>query len=249
MSDSANLAVPGNNVRGNAAPAGARYLARVSFFDPPQLPPRPEPARQPWRGDDSDTVGAPVGIVEVVARNEDAAALVSGLVAFPSGFSLSVLTITRRGEAGPRHGPFGDDASEMFRFGIRFADGSKVTDFGDRFPPRFRSAGGPWLQQRGGGGGGRKYSQAYWCQPLPPSGPMTFVCEWVRYGIPQTEREIDAGIILSAVERAYPLWPDDVGLEEPHGYPGVGPNPGGFTSSAVSLASAEATEDNHDVKE
>ena len=42
-----------------------------------------------------------------------------------------------------------------------------------------------------------------------------FVVEWPSYGIEVTEAEIEAGAILSAAERAYPIWDEDVGRPEP----------------------------------
>jgi hypothetical protein len=64
-------------------------------------------------------------------------------------------------------------------------------------------------------GGGWHASQ--WVWPLPPPGPVAFVCEWPVAGIPESRAEIDAQVILDAASRAQvifsdddlPPWPDD----------------------------------------
>jgi len=203
----------------------------VSFFDlPPPPPAAPEPARQPWRGDSSDTVGGTTDLVLLLARNDKAAVLVSGVVAYPRGFSVNVVTFSRLFEPMGRRsgGPHGAAADEALRFGIRFADGSKVTNVASTYAPVPRPSDGRLLQPRGGGGGGRKFTSGFWCEPLPPPGPMAFVCEWPQFDIPVIQEEVDAGIILAAAERAYPVWPDDVGLPGPP--PPGGDRPSGFVA-------------------
>ena len=197
----------------------------MSFIEPPPSPPpgwrRPEPHREPWQGTSADTVGVPLSLVRVLARTDAIAVIVSGFVVYPAGISFNVVTVHRMtGPHPPQHpnGPRADwdaDGSRILRLGVRFADGSKVTNLDSMYGYRPRDPGERMLQQRGGGGGGRKFTTAFWCQPLPPPGPLALVCEWPLYGIPQTEESIDAALILSAAERAKPLWEDDVGLAEP----------------------------------
>jgi hypothetical protein len=45
--------------------------------------------------------------------------------------------------------------------------------------------------------------------PLPPAGPLAFVCEWPGRGIAESRMEPDARLILEAAGRAVTLWPDD----------------------------------------
>ena len=61
----------------------------------------------------------------------------------------------------------------------------------------------------GGGGGGRRYDMRYWVWPLPPPGPVAFVCEWPAFGIPESRAELDARLILDAAARAVESWPED----------------------------------------
>jgi hypothetical protein len=199
----------------------------MSFFDqpsmmPPGFAPSEEPHREPWTGTSSDTIGVVVPLVCLLARTEEVAVLVSGLVAYPTGFTFNVVSIGRLNpepgvssmSMGFPHELVGDRHEDVIRIGLRLADGSKVIAMG------FPGLGGrgdlqaPALQIRGGGGGGRKFTQSFTCEPLPPPGPLAFVCEWPRYQIGVTEHEIDAEVILAAARQAVPIWPDDVDLQE-----------------------------------
>ncbi len=48
-----------------------------------------------------------------------------------------------------------------------------------------------------------------WLWPLPPPGPLTFVCAWPAEGVEETHAQIDGAEILAASARAVELWPDD----------------------------------------
>jgi len=112
--------------------------------------------------------------------------------------------------------PFAD---ALLRFGVEFADGRKVTNL-DMYPfvPEDLSADQPVLVEGGGVGseGGRLGRGAFWdlelvVQPLPPPGPLTFVCAWPARGIPEVRAEIDAGLILGAAAAARPYFASRVG--------------------------------------
>jgi hypothetical protein len=99
---------------------------------------------------------------------------------------------------------------EFLRLGLRFGDGAVAVNLpgygwhgGDHEPQR------PLLMHNGGGGGGRRYDQTYWVWPLPPAGPLTFVCEWPALGIAETRVDLDAGLLHAAAARAATLWPED----------------------------------------
>jgi hypothetical protein len=183
-------------------------------------------------------------MVALLAHNADAAVIVSSVVAYPAGFSVSVVSITRRWDVRRHRPPLGAESSEMLRFGMRFADGSKVTNMEEPFgrwqPPGESRGQGRRLHRGGGGGGGRKFTSGYWCEPLPPPGPMAFVCEWPVHDIGVTEYEIDASLIIEAAERAYPIWPDDIGLPEPARQPGAGPRPWSVSRTSGVTTTAEA---------
>jgi hypothetical protein len=224
----------------------------VNFFDDPadQAPEfdEPEPHRVPWRGTSDDTTGVVVPLVRVLARTDDVAIIVGGLVAYPAGFDLTVITIARLlakyGIApNPRGYGFPDSAypaGAFLRFGLRFADGSKATHAGFGRGTRISGGGTRDLQPRGGGGGGRKYTSRYWCEPLPPPGSLGLVCEWPKYGIAETEDVISADLILAAAAQAKPIWPEDVGIPEPS--QSAGAYPGSAHTTTFTSAPSEGAE-------
>ena len=81
--------------------------------------------------------------------------------------------------------------------------------------PRRRQAGpdsepaGPVLYPFAGGGGPHSFVSRWWTWPLPPAGPLEFVCEWPAFGIAESRAGIDAQLILDAARRSVRLWPED----------------------------------------
>jgi hypothetical protein len=101
-------------------------------------------------------------------------------------------------------------ARRSFRFGMQLADGSKViSDHGGRRPDDDAEPEGPILRPFLGGGGPRSHFSRWWAWPLPPAGPLEFVCEWPTFGIAETRADIDAQLILDAAQRSIRLWPED----------------------------------------
>jgi hypothetical protein len=124
-----------------------RKTVRVTFFESTPSPPAfalSEPRRQRWRGRPDDTLGVPIAFSTVLARNDDAAVLVSGLVAYPSGFTISLVTISRLKPTNIRqwtHLGREQRPEGALRFGIGFADGSKVDDGAWEPDPMFAPVG------------------------------------------------------------------------------------------------------------
>jgi hypothetical protein len=58
-----------------------------------------------------------------------------------------------------------------------------------------------------GHGGGRQSRQEFWVWPLRPPGPVAFVCEWPRYGIPESRVKVEAASIRAAASKAMEIWP------------------------------------------
>jgi hypothetical protein len=44
--------------------------------------------------------------------------------------------------------------------------------------------------------------------PLPPAGPLVFVCEWPALGVEESRAQLDARLVLDAAARSRPLWPE-----------------------------------------
>jgi hypothetical protein len=194
----------------------------VGFFDrfPPPDRPEPEPARAMPRWAKPDTtLGGTVATEETILGRGDAAVVgLSGLTAYPNGFAFLLTVILREEDHRGRvfhlgfHRDFVDDeppAPEFLRVGVQYADGTTATNLGGYPGPLEEGAEDPLLLlQDGGGGGGRRYEQGYWVWPLPPPGPVTFVCEWPAYGIAESQTEVDAQLIRDAAARAVTIWPD-----------------------------------------
>jgi hypothetical protein len=154
----------------------------------------------------------------VLARSEEAVAAVSTIEAYPTGFEFNLTIISRQAESDQlqwalHHWPHrrGDaQANDFFRFAVVFADGRIATNV-DRghAPPVGPMADRAMLMPGGGGGGDRRYDMTYWVYPLPPPGPLAFVCEWPAFGLPETRVEIDAQPILDAAARSVQIWPEN----------------------------------------
>lgn len=193
------------------------------FFEPPPpSAPEPEPdfRQPPWFGAPHGTLPGVVALELVLAQTEKVAVYVARLLAYPSGFEFDLMTVAAPGrhelEFDPmlfghhRHRRRGQQEGidpELLRFGVQFADGSKATNIGgfhhDQDPPP-----GPVMHSGGGGGGGGDWHQSQWVWPLPPPGPVSFVCEWPAAEIALSRAEIDAQTILDAAGRAQVLFAD-----------------------------------------
>jgi hypothetical protein len=199
----------------------------MGFFDdlvPPALPEEPEDDTPVWLSAPEGWIGGLVPVQELIARSEEAAIAFARIVAYPFGFEVTLDVFTRLpsrdfafhhypGEAGERA------PDELLRYGIEFADGRRASDVGgmlggttfamsasadDEEPDPAREL---RLMPGGGHGGPRHSRQELWVWPLPPPGPVAFVCQWPKHGIPESRAEVDAAEIRAAAERAVELWP------------------------------------------
>lgn len=67
---------------------------------------------------------------------------------------------------------------------------------------------GAILRSRGGGGTSHYLLMRWWSWPLPPSGPLEFICQ---LGTSEARIGIDAQFILDAAQRSIRVWPEDEG--------------------------------------
>jgi hypothetical protein len=159
----------------------------------------------------------------LLARSQSATIHLEYLDAYPQGFEFLIEARTagtkpelrREGDARGldifgRHWPvLGESRDEippqLLRVGVQFADGRKATNIAGRGQP----PAGPTLWPCGGGGGGGHFRQGYWVSPLPPAGPVGFVCQWPAAGIGLARHELDAGLILDGAARARVLFPKE----------------------------------------
>jgi hypothetical protein len=86
---------------------------------------------------------------------------------------------------------------QPFQLSLQLADGSKVV--GGR---RARDAepAGPF-----GGGTSRHTAMRWWAWPLPPAGPLDFICQ---IGTSGTRVSMNAQLILDASHQTVRVWPE-----------------------------------------
>ncbi len=196
-----------------------RRMSDDDFFGPLPEPPEPPRRVQPeWFGPPSGTLPGVVALELVLARSERAAVCVTRISAYPAGFTFDLLTVTDAdaGEdldphlMGIRHrlGRAGG-AEAQLRLGVQFSNDAKATNFGAGpgfAGQRDEKPQAPVLHPQGGGGGPGSWRLGYWVWPLPPVGPLAFVCEWPAASIPLTRHAIDAQLVLDASARAQTIF-------------------------------------------
>jgi hypothetical protein len=188
------------------------------FGSVPEPPPEPPPRRQPdWFGPPTGTLPGVAPLELLLARSDLAAVCITRISAYPNGFAFELLTVSAADASddldphmmGFRHrGGRGSGVDTQLRLGVQFSDGSKATSVGAApgFAGRDENPQAPVLHPQGGAGSPGSWRLGYWVWPLPPAGPLAFVCEWSAASIPLTRHEIDAQIVLDAAARAQEIF-------------------------------------------
>jgi hypothetical protein len=169
---------------------------------------------------------APVAVV--LARTEETVVAVTGIRAYPTGFgftlNLRLRNLDPRGRRGfwpfPEFGYHGGRTvpADAFRLTIEFADGRSVTNL-DPAPsdpevpvfeqPMLSSGPGTGLVGSGSSPDRWGWDMDYRVRPLPPPGPLAFVCVWPDRGIPPSRVEVDGAAVLGTADAAMRLWAND----------------------------------------
>jgi hypothetical protein len=168
----------------------------MRFIRKPPVPePRPHRVPRPWDPPETEFPGiVPINTLQF-DQSEQAAIAITGISAYTNGFEIFVTRLIRPGTPGIDDDPVpgtprdGLVARESFQISLQFSDGSKVISgrpHGDSEPT------GPILRPRGGGGTSRYQLLRSWAWPLPPSGPLEFICQWPKVGIGETRVGVDA---------------------------------------------------------
>jgi len=188
----------------------------MGFFD--DLPaPEPAPPRRhhPWEPPETELPGiVPIDTV-LLGRTDQVAVAVTGLSAFSAGIEIFLTARIRPSAGHPgEHLPGGPRdlaaSRRSFRFGLQFSDGGKAAGSpGGRRTDHDSEPAGPVLYPFAGGGGPHSFVSRWWTWPLPPAGPLEFVCEWPAFGIAESRAGIDAQLILDAARRSVRLWPEN----------------------------------------
>jgi hypothetical protein len=176
----------------------------MGFFDDATRPGPDEPAPRgcPWDPPAAELARAAASAL-LLARTEEVTVTVPAVWAYREGFEFWVEARFRRQGLALRD--TADDQS--LHVGVQFADGRKVANVGHVPDWAGSAAGGLILSPRSFGGGHWNKNRTYWVWPLPPAGPLAFVCEWAEFGIPESRVEIDAGLVLDAADASIRLWP------------------------------------------
>ncbi len=171
-------------------------------------------------------VPAPVPFTAVLGRTYDVAVCIAGMHAYTTGLSFRLAVRLRQMPTGLHHRIFemvsghrlpGTSAEDRLLLGVEFADGRTASNVASDYwfamddLPDDRLV----LSAGGGGGGGGHYDQRFWLSPLPPPGPVTFVCAWPALGLTESSAECDGQLLLDAAARALVLWPPSSQSFEP----------------------------------
>ena len=176
---------------------------------PPQRPKLQRRVPRPWDPPETEFPAiVPISTLQF-DRSEQTAVAITGMSAYTNGFEIFVTRLIRPDAPGfdqdPVPGASGGMLAERqsFQISLRFSDGRMVTSGrrdGDAEPT------GPILVPRGGTS--HYQFSRWWAWPLPPSGPLEFICQ---LGTGETRVGIDAQLILDAAQRSVRVWPVDEG--------------------------------------
>jgi hypothetical protein len=144
-------------------------------------------------------------------RSEQTAIAITGISAYSNGFEIIVTRLIRPDALGfdedpvpgvPRGMPV---ERQSFQISLQLSDGRTVPS---GRPPVDAEPTGPILRSRGGGGTSHCLLMRWWAWPLPPTGPLEFICQ---LGTDERRVGIDAQLILDAAQRSVRVWPQDEG--------------------------------------
>lgn len=181
----------------------------MGFFDAvSRYPPStPIPRGAPWDPPAGEFPCAVATGALVLARTEVVAVAVTVIWAFRAGFEFWIKAQFRH--PGPALERQPDERS--LHVGVQFADGKKAANVSRVPDPAGSVSAGLIMRPVSFGGGHRHQDRSYWVWPLPPAGPVTFVCEWAAFDIPEARAGTDAQLIVDAAGRIIQLWPADDG--------------------------------------
>jgi hypothetical protein len=146
----------------------------------------------------------------VLARTENAAIALTGLQVYTTGVAFDLAVRVRTWPDDDRgglselvfdHGRRGS----RFLIGVELSDGRRASNLGGR---GFEQGASDIVFQAAGGGGGMlSVDQSWWLSPVPPEGPVRFVCSCAAMDIQETTVELDGTAMARAVGNVVTLWP------------------------------------------
>lgn len=213
-------------ITGESYTQAMRYLLAAASTAVPsawEVGPLPQPVQREiprsWDPPEMEfPASVPIG-TRPFGRSEQTAIAITGILAYSNGFEIFLTRLRRQDAPG-----FYEDLElgapsgtlvhpESFRFSVEFSDGRTVTHDGPygRSSPRPQGDAEPIepiLCSRGGGGTSHYQLMRWWVSPLPPSGPVEFICQ---LGTREIRGGIAAHSILDAAQRSFQVWSDDEG--------------------------------------
>jgi hypothetical protein len=180
--------------------ADAMRFFRRSLPSRPALQPR---VPRPWDPPQTEFPGiVPINTLQF-DRTERAAIAITGISAYTSGFELFITALLRPGAPGfDAETPDGGRLlHKPYQISLQLSDGRTVTGgrpHGDAEPTE------PILRPRGGAGTSHCQHSQWWAWPLPPSGPLQFICQWPTLATGETRVAINAQLILDAARASRP---------------------------------------------
>jgi hypothetical protein len=187
----------------------------------PQRPPLQRRVPRAWDRPEELPGIVPIDTLHL-GRSERAAIAITGMWAYTNGFEILVTALIHP------DGP-GFDAEtpndptliiRPYRISVQLSDGRTITgerprgDSGPTGPTGQDGPAGPIMRPRGGGGTSHYQHSRWWVWPLPPSGPLKFICEWPSLLTGETSATIDARLILDAARHSVRPWPQESGSPE-----------------------------------
>lgn len=144
-------------------------------------------------------------------RSEQSAVAITGISAYSSGFEIFMIRLIRPDARGLDDDPLPGEPrvpEYYFRFSSQLSDGRTVTETGGFGSPGGAEPTEPILRSNGESGTTHFQHLRWWAWPLPPSGPLEFVCQRETG---ETRVGIDAQLILEAAQRGVRIWPPEGG--------------------------------------
>ncbi len=151
----------------------------------------------------------------VVGRGQDVVVALTAVQVYREGISLEVLVRMSTSPPGRSlsqliAGGAGAGRESRLLLGVEFPDGRSAVA-GDRLERYFgneRAEGEPRLTAYRGMGGveDTAWDQQYWLAPVPPAGPLAFVCTWPAGNIPVTRTVLEGVDLPAAAAGSTLLW-------------------------------------------
>ncbi|MDG4767295.1 hypothetical protein O7632_24850 [Solwaraspora sp. WMMD406] len=185
-----------------------------------------DPARsaadpRPWLGRPVAVLAGVVAGQLPLARSDQAAVILTSVLAYPTGFEFEISAILRVPEAaatvetarrpdaatGPPRPRTPVDGVGGLQVMVRFADGTALSSPPAERSPVDREPAGPLLRPVLASTDEQRHDARFWVWPLPPDGLVTVECSWPARDIPHSRVEISGALIRQAAAGAVELWP------------------------------------------